>query len=405
LKISERICKGLTKPQFKLISQLIFGIFKSQDCKLSSIARALNEETTLKKTIERLSLFLKNFQNAEEVRDNYLGEVKKHIKDDTPLIIDDGDVVKPHGSKFEDLSLVRDGSTGKIEKGYASVGVVALTEYKLPIPIYERIYTSKNPDFDSENTETIEALDFLDNNFSKENIRVLDRGYDRGKIYKKLLETEVKFIVRADSKRNILSKGKEINILKFAQGRKTKFAFAFKKKGGVKADLRVAIVPIKLPRFPNEKLNLVVVKGFGKQPLMLITNLGKSRKTAETIAKIYILRWKIEEFYRLKKEGYNFEDFRVRNLNAIRNLSMILNFVLGILAIMGEKWRKTKVFSYFIQESKRIYDVAKFCLYALADGISALLGKIALNFCKNRRKYHDERQLSFFGKPDYSYVF
>ena len=103
LKISEKICAGLTKPQFKVVSQLIFGIFKSQDCKLSSIARALEEKTTLKKTIERLSLFLKNFQNAEKVRDNYLVEAKKHIRENTPLIVDDGDVVKPHGEKFEKI--------------------------------------------------------------------------------------------------------------------------------------------------------------------------------------------------------------------------------------------------------------------------------------------------------------
>ena len=55
LKFSEKISKNLSKPEFKFVSQMVFGILSAQSCMLSEISRHLGEKITIKKVIDRLS--------------------------------------------------------------------------------------------------------------------------------------------------------------------------------------------------------------------------------------------------------------------------------------------------------------------------------------------------------------
>lgn len=52
---SEKILNGLKRPQSKFLLQMIYGILAGNKLHLSEIARSLNENITLKKTIDRLS--------------------------------------------------------------------------------------------------------------------------------------------------------------------------------------------------------------------------------------------------------------------------------------------------------------------------------------------------------------
>jgi len=393
----EKICKGEKRPVFKLICDVMFGLMAGQSCKLSEIARSLHEKTSLKKTIERLSLGLKNFGNIEVLQANHVRAVKKHIKSDTPLIIDGGDVTKPYGEKFEDLCHVRDGSTGEIEKGYWSMGCVALTEQKLPIAVYDKLYSTKSHDFMSENAEIFKALDFLDEHFEKTNIRAFDRGFDRGKIFEKLIKTSVDFIVRLEETRNLIYKGKSINVLKLTNRFKGKCVLECGSKKD-KTYCKVSIIPVKLPKFPNVELSLVMCYGFGKKPMMLLTSLPKnSDKIGVTLVKVYLMRWRIEEFYRLKKVQFGFEDFRVRNLVAIQNLSIILNFSLSLLAILGDKAKESIMVADLIEWSRRIYrELAGFCLYAIADGIKRATAHCETGIWRATRKRHYDSQICLF---------
>ena len=49
LRFSERITRGLNRPNYKFVSQMIIGMLSSQSCHLSKIARALEEPISLKK--------------------------------------------------------------------------------------------------------------------------------------------------------------------------------------------------------------------------------------------------------------------------------------------------------------------------------------------------------------------
>lgn len=54
-RFSAKMSKDLDKPKRKFIHQMIYGIQASKDVKLSSIARALDEDIPLIKTETRLS--------------------------------------------------------------------------------------------------------------------------------------------------------------------------------------------------------------------------------------------------------------------------------------------------------------------------------------------------------------
>ena len=98
---------------------------------MSEIARSLNENITLKKTIDRLSRNLSAFKEKETVMKNYISEVKKQINEENAvIIIDNSDITKPCSPKMEAISDVCDGSTGEIRKGYFTVEFAVLSQNK-----------------------------------------------------------------------------------------------------------------------------------------------------------------------------------------------------------------------------------------------------------------------------------
>ena len=118
-KFSQKISKGLKRPQEKFVHQMVYGILAGNKLHLSEIARSLKENITLKKTIDRLSKNLNAFDVQELLMHNYLSLVKQHVKDDyAVIIIDNSDIAKPTSRKMEALSQIRDSSTGELTQGY-----------------------------------------------------------------------------------------------------------------------------------------------------------------------------------------------------------------------------------------------------------------------------------------------
>ena len=395
LAYTERIAKGLTKPEFRFVFDMLYGMMVAQDCKLSKIAEALNEPLDLKCTHVRLQRNLRDFDKQDVIADNYMNKVVKKCRKDSVLIIDEGDIIKPYGTKFEGLCRVRDGSTGKIEKGLPTVGVIALTDDKLPLPVYENIFSYTGDEFESINKETFKALDFADNYFDKENIRVFDRGYDSRIVTEKLLKSEVKFIVRANDVRTIIWGGKKRNISDVAKQFKGRYSMKFENQKGEVANCKIWITPIKLPAFPEKELNLVICNGFGKKPLMLITNVfDDDNKVCKTIVKCYLMRWKIEEFYRFKKQQFNFEDIRVLSLKTMNDLNLLLNILIGFLSMKSTNKSDKPIIIFLINQTKRLFE-AKNCLYAVCAGIVVCFAKVNLGIGHYFRK-KEFRQLCMF---------
>jgi hypothetical protein len=333
-----KLSSGFHRPVQKFIAAMVFGLLSAQSCYLTEIARALKEDIALDKTVERLSRNLMNFDGAEKLNEKYFQAIEEHFDENTVLLIDDGDVAKPCSSRLEGLCKARGGSTGEIVGGYWGAGVSALAAgHKQPIPIYSRVYSSVEECYASNNAETLKSLEFISSHFPKTNIRALDAGYDAGYIFKYFVPREESFIVRTYGNRNCVYRGEKILISKLAQKFKGKYVLKFEAKDGKKANCKISIVSVTLPDFPESALNLVICRGLGKEPLMLLTNLaGDDKRLCVAITKVYLMRWRIEEYYRFKKQVFGFEKFLVRSLKSIRNLDLLLTIAIGYIGILSE---------------------------------------------------------------------
>lgn len=143
-------------------------------------------------------------------------------------------------------------------------------------------------------------------------------------------------------------------------------------------NLTFGIAAITLPDI-NEAFKAIVVKGFGQQPMILLTNkevnLNES-KSIYQIVEIYLTRWKCDECYRYIKQSYNLEDLRVRSYYSIRNLTVMVHAIAYFTSIYIGMNLKLKIMvqKIFIL-SKRFFGIPSFFNYAMADGIFELLKK------------------------------
>jgi len=196
LNFSSKICEGLSRPSLKFISCILYGLLKGQSVMLSDIARSLEENTSSKKVIDRLSRNLTKFEKSDELTENYISEMKKSIDEETIYCLDPGDISKEYSRKQEGIGKIWDASRKRSVNGYKTVEVTALThKTKLPIPVYTKVYSSKEEDAEKLTEENLKALKHLDKHLGNGGIRVMDRGMDDIKIYKHCKDQ--KFIVRA----------------------------------------------------------------------------------------------------------------------------------------------------------------------------------------------------------------
>lgn len=110
---------------------------------------------------------------------SYLQMIKTLVPSEPVIHIDDSDVVKPNGYKFESLGIIRDGSESTstknvYKKGYHVTEACALTTSNHPVSIFSRIHSSSEKDYKSANTITFDAINQGGKNlfFKVENRRI-----------------------------------------------------------------------------------------------------------------------------------------------------------------------------------------------------------------------------------------
>lgn len=374
---SLRISKGLKRPQEKFVHQMIYGILAGNKLHLSEIARALKESITLKKTIDRLSKNLHAFDGKDSVMHNYLGLVRQQVKDDyAVIIIDNSDIVKPASTKLEALSEIRDGSTGEITQGYLTIEAAVLSEKgKMPLPVYEKVFSAAEKGFISETHENLCCLQSLTENFSSRCVRTLDRGFDANEYYRYFLKHGERFVIRAKKNRNVIYGGQTCNIMDVALRYKGAYRMDFKDKKGRTIRCKMSCIPVRLCEFPSRELVLAVVYGFGEEPMLLLSSLKmqEKKKLCHIITKVYLLRWRIEEYFRFKKQQFELEDLRIMSLQSIRNLNLLAMLAVGYISLTTSV-HKDSIFLAEIKEcSKRIYGMPQFVYYAIGYALERVL--------------------------------
>lgn len=101
-------------------------------------------------------------------------------------------------------------------------------------------------------------------------------------------------------------------------------------------------------------------------------------------------------YYRFKKQQFGYENLRVRSLNSIRNLDLLLTIVIGYIGYVSEKSNERITVMQIIALSKRIYGANKFVFYAIADGLFDILSKCKQGIADMLRIKPKSMQLSLF---------
>ena len=409
LRHCKKICKGLKRTTEKLVTCMIYGVAAANSCHLSEIARALEEDITIKKTVDRLSRGLQQFDERKKIWENHLNQVDSYIDETTIYPIDESDLAKPYSVAMEALHEVHDGSANKIVPGYMTLEITALThKTKTPLPVYEQVFSAAEEGFKSQDDEVLKGLRFLSQRYGHGGIRILDRGYDANVYMRYFINKRESFIIRAKKNRIVHHNDRSVNIEALASKYKGKCALTCTLHGET-VHCKVTEIPIHLPEFSKYPLCLVVVYGFGKFPMYLITNChSNDSRFCIAIAKMYLLRWRIEEHFRFKKHQYGFEDFRVRSLNAIRTLHLLVTILTGYMALLSQE--PSMVITCVLREaalaiprSKKRRE-KKLLHYELAAGFARLLRKTTANLNTHfppLRLRSSCMQLSFFSRKDW----
>lgn len=375
LNFSNKISHDLSKPDRKFFADITYGMLASQSCLLTDVAGQLHEESKKVNTVERLARHLVDGTPAPALR-SYLSLIRKWVPKVPVIHIDDSDVVKPDGFKFESLGTVRDGSKSSqtknvYEKGYHVTEATVLTRSGHPVSIFSKIHSSTEKNFSSINTVTFSAMERGAALFGRATF-VMDRGYDDNKMFLKLDGLKQDYIIRLTAKRKLLYHNRWTPATQLRDRRKGKVRLPLFYKGK-KHDAYLSHIKVQITA-SRKDIYLVLVYGITEHPMMLATNKEIcSKEDVIRIAKQYFSRWRIEEYFRCKKQMFQFENFRVRKLRAINALNFYMTVCMAFLAHISMKPESNALKAAILQMADPIKPKVAFHYYRFSKGISGIL--------------------------------
>ena len=375
LNFSEKIAKKLSKSEKKFIQDIEYGIAASGSCLISDISRSLNEDIKLKNTIERLCDNLNSFEDTETLYNNYIEEIGDIYGKEPVVLFDDSDISKVYGKKFEDLDDVIDASSQdkKVTKGYHVCVATILTEKENQlISVYSQIYSCKSKDFKSMNDYTFKSIEAAKKVLNRKFIGVFDRGYDDNKIIDYMDDNY--FVIRMNDRRVFLFKGKKKNVYEEAKKRKGKIRMTLWFDDNEEYEVYISHTKVTLPH-NGKDYELVFCYGLSEErPLILLTNRKiHSKDDVIKVVRLYFSRWRIEEYFRAKKQEYKFENIRLRTLKGINNLNLFLTIHLGHINKLAEEINRKLLSIKIIEASKSIRNKVIIWMSQFARGIKKIL--------------------------------
>jgi hypothetical protein len=177
-------------------------------------------------------------------------------------------------------------------------------------------------------------------------IWAIDRGGDRGVLLKGMLARQLRFVIRLEGKRRLITQGRTkkgaLKITWACSSSHSRQIVIHRDKEVKNKTISVDHVRVQLP-FHKEWLGLVVVKGYG-------------------------------ESYRFIKQAYNLEDVPVMSYNALRNTVVLVQAVFYFVGVeLGKKVKLDILLKKIFEKAKRFFEIPEFRQYAIADGIYSIL--------------------------------
>jgi len=370
-----------SRPALTFLGDMLYGLQASKDVKLSCIGRGLDEGILLKKTEERLSRNLLREGLDEGIFRAVAAEGAKRVGKDTLVVVDPTDIRKLYARRMPYLARIRDGSKRELGDGYWGCAAVACESGgRRVVPLHLRLWSCASPGFTGENDQIKAVIDTVSGAAKKRGIYVIDRGGDREVLFNHLLDNVLRFIVRLVGDRTLLWKGKPFIAEKLAAKCRMRHAETIwreTEEGEKSYEIQYGALDVRLPG-RDEPLRLVVVRGFGEKPMLLLTSVAgtDSRQSLWQIVEGYMTRWRVEDAIRFIKQSYRLEDIRLLDYTRLKNMmAVVLAAVFFASCWLGESVRRGILVRNITRVSKRLFGVTDFHYYALADGIARLFSR------------------------------
>ena len=160
-----------------------------------------------------------------------------------------------------------------------------------------------------------------------------------------------------------------------------------------KHEVAVSHTRVTLP-YNKKEYELVFVYGLSEEkPMILLTNREiHSKEDLIKVVRLYFYRWRIEEYFRSKKQEYELENFRVRTLKSINVLNFLLTTHMGHIGKLVESMDKKLLVMKIIERSQSLRNKIIVWINQMARGIKEILkyarsGVKAWQEIKEKEKY------------------
>ena len=412
-EISERIKRkikkigvGLPLPQKRFLGDMLYGLLGSGESKLSSIARALQEGIPLGYTIKRLSRNLDYTELSVRINNQLVKEQVNGMEAEAIIAIDGSDISKPYASRMEYLHKVYDGSRKETSQGYQLFCMASIGKQSIK-PLYGELYSTQAPDYRSHYDTVVRGLDMLaEEGAGKRALTIVaDRGYDDVKFYRYYRRNKLNFITRLRTNRNFFVNNSNI-------ARKVQDLYGYTKARRIdgevihqgllkKSKLSISFLRGHIQGF-EEQLTVVIVKSYlFAAPMYLLTNRRVDTfEGAYAVYKKYLKRWGVEQLYRLMKQKFNIEDFRLLKYRSMRNLFALVILAMALIGrivyAVGNNSDITR--RAVLKAAKRLRKDGAFLYYAIADGILSIIANVKAKPILFYKNYWKPPPLSLFDK-------
>jgi len=375
-----KLRNSMSLPEVKFLKDVVVGAIKTGDVHISNIGRSLKENRKYKHTEKRLSRNIGKGSLWKRSIKSFLISNKKTVNEIKYIVGDDCDIQKKYAKKMENMERVRDGNTGEIGNGYRLLNILGVGEKrKEMMSLFSELYSFREY-IGSSNLKLLEALDFIFSIINKTGkILILDRGFDGRKIIKPLIEKSIDFVLRLQTLRNLLIKGKEIGhkewrkiLLPHSVTLEKIDKYGRKKIIFYKAGIEEVSLPDK--GYRDKRLWLLVMKrvglNIGKEEgfsyfLGHFTEDIEGEKVLREMVAAYGARWKIEEFHRQIKVNFRLESISLQRYEALRNMVSIIFVIASFLVstefkelmmeIIKEKMSWRRMLKYLNEQWRYIY--------------------------------------------------
>jgi hypothetical protein len=363
----------IPRPSRKFLCGMMLGLVMADCVFLSEIARELHHfrDITFHALHKGLCQNLKSPQWAVgPVQEAYLKHVSSTLKNDAVIACDLGDITKPSARKMPGLKTVRDGSTGELRKGWWLMEIEAVMGKK-HVPLWLELFSVGRRPYKSTWMAIEAAVVSVVKQLGNKGRWVFDRGFDNQRFFRFLSSLQLRFLIRVNANRRVndLDDGEPASMGRIAQKALGRAPFLWRRRAHTRL-LWVGLRRIELPQIGE--FTLVAVRGFGRNPLLLLTNETiPTAQEAVAWVRLYLKRWGVEEAGRLVKQVFKLEDLRVLSWNGLVRLVWCAMWAYGFLCLLrfqGQRFYRAVLSSY-----PSFGDVPVFPYYRLAAAVAALL--------------------------------